>query len=211
MRGLTEESQLAISSCENRYSEWFGHERRSEHGLQLMEEKTNELLLDRQSWLAQNDQILRDIQRILPYLFSLVRQQHRPLEKEVASLSRANNTTEATSLRYLNALQVRESLIEKLSTSGNQLLEYISILDRLRSIVEDLGFEPQDSEIVDCPLDQTKMRVPTGKKRILVTCPSCKYRFVVNTCRTDHSQDSRANSKNSVLKALKGLLTRNGD
>ena len=37
------------------------------------------------------------------------------------------------------------------------------------------------NEIVECPLDGSRLRVPAGRKRLLVTCPSCKYKFIVNT------------------------------
>jgi DNA-directed RNA polymerase subunit RPC12/RpoP len=41
------------------------------------------------------------------------------------------------------------------------------------------------SEIVDCPIDGTKLRIPSGKARIKVLCPRCGYRFLVSTLNQD--------------------------
>ena len=38
-----------------------------------------------------------------------------------------------------------------------------------------------ETEVVECPLDKTKLRVPGGRKGLLVTCASCNYKFVVTT------------------------------
>jgi hypothetical protein len=37
------------------------------------------------------------------------------------------------------------------------------------------------SEIIECPVDGTKLRVPTGKAKIKILCPKCKYRFLAST------------------------------
>jgi hypothetical protein len=62
-----------------------------------------------------------------------------------------------------------------------------------------------DAEIIECPVDRAKLRVPAGRKRLRVTCSVCKYRFIVNTAS---AQITKANSKLGLFKALKAAFGR---
>lgn len=62
-----------------------------------------------------------------------------------------------------------------------------------------------DAEIIECPVDRTKLRVPWGKKRLRVMCSVCKYKFIVNTAS---GEVPAGPTKPGLLKSLKAAFGR---
>jgi hypothetical protein len=127
-----------------------------------------------------------------------------------------------------NAFAASREMLGKIAESGdhNPHLRFLDIvgwrheaftcdstvLDNLTSLIVEVQRKFLINEVfedkvqIECPLDKTKLRVPAGKQSLLVTCPACKYKFVVNSKYTvvKSEQDSSVKGIFGKAKALFG-------
>jgi len=91
---------------------------------------------------------------------------------------KVGNTTGEHFLRGVSALHLKESLSG--ADSGDKRSFGAKLALALSRELSSKG-APGHSEIIECPIDGTRLRVPSGKAKIRVLCPSCQYRFLVST------------------------------
>jgi len=110
-----------------------------------------------------------------------LRASHKPLleaDKRLEELVRENNNPH---LRYLGCIETRESVKDLVRISRNELQKFDTDWHGIDSLAQQSSSLDSKPEIVECPVDRTKLRVPGGRMRLLVTCPACKYQFVAST------------------------------
>ena len=81
-----------------------------------------------------------------------------------------------------------------------------SSLDALEPLMVALPPSAADHIIVTCPKDDTKLRVPRGRRRLLVTCPNDGYKFFVNTCRLEVNASGQAISSGKLKEFLRRIV-----
>lgn len=81
-------------------------------------------------------------------------------------------------------------------------------LGQIKSVAPFVSADDHDAptDILECPLDGTKLRVPSGRTRILVTCPSCKYKFLAST--VVHRGGQNQDRPSRLVQSLKSVFRR---
>ena len=99
-------------------------------------------------------------------------------------------------LRFLQAIQI-EFTINRLSEEVRSVSqEAEELLQHARQIGQHLSREgsrfpppsPAMFNIVTCPQDGTKLRLPESWGHLIATCPTCKYRFAYDTSAVSFSE-----------------------
>jgi len=130
-----------------------------------------------QQRLAEHDRNSRILSRFVTRAEDSSSQLHKTvaaLAGDVGAVSEQPNPH----LRFLKLASTYDSICCQVSTLGALGLPTSNLSEVARLIHEDEGLS---SEIIDCPVDRTKLRVPAGKHKLLVTCPTCHYAFLVMT------------------------------
>jgi len=183
LTNLSDLARQAISDCERRHGEYFRSDFHDSATVDELAAELHQSVSDIQRRSAQRQMLLRKTDDQLQIMSATVRASHAPLFKaqtKILSLNQSHNPH----LRYLGYIETRESVYELASTSSRHLesdragWKEVESLARKSTAISDAN----PRVIVECPIDQTKLRVPRGKSRILVTCSSCKYKFIVNSC-----------------------------
>ncbi len=186
MKGLCEAARQAVDNAESKFKEWFKPELSSIGGIASLVDALTGMVETCQDEAAARQRALRIVDRKLSYLMMNINESHKPLMKaqlEVASLSALAPNPH---LRFLNCLQVRASVVEALDSRDLKIKQVLSEWTHVEAMAswEHQMARGDESEIVNCPLDGSKLRVPSGRQRLLVTCACCKYKFLVST---DHA------------------------
>jgi hypothetical protein len=180
--GLSGPARQVVIDSEKKYGEYF----RSEyHDLGKAEELAVELrraVLDLQCRAAQRQMLLRKASEQLDVVNAAVRDSHTPLfeaQMKIMSLNHHHNPH----LNYLGYIETRESVYGLASESSRHLEKDRTGWKQVAALAskQSVRAEEELPLVVECPVDRTKLRVPKGKRQILVTCASCKYKFVVNS------------------------------
>jgi hypothetical protein len=183
LSGLSASAREAIQATESKYGNWFIPEFRTAGRVAMLADDLAAIVESCQDDAAARHRILRNIDARLRFIRERINQSHKPLQEAQQQIAGLAEPQPNPHLLFLNCLQTREA------TAGLLCLRELQIKDVLQewkqveamaSSGHETGCESSD-EIVECPLDGKKLRVPMGRKRILVTCPSCKYKFLVNT------------------------------
>lgn len=145
-----------------------------------LQSNLEEIIDNTQSTLCEKERDLRLAFALLRDELHRDAQLHRKMKSAqhaVANLCRGNGTP-ADFLKGVSALYLKDVVH---STNAVKARPIIASLRRGLS-QEVFPKSGQDqSEIVDCPVDGTKLRVPSSKAKIKVLCPKCGYRFLVST------------------------------
>ncbi len=209
LAGLSPAALQAVALCEQAYGQWFTPEYHTPDGIAELVNTLRQQVVDTQACAATRGQTLRNALRKVEVLDSHVRDSHQLLFEAEAKITRLLEPNDNPHLGYLNCIKTRESIPDLTSAAKRKIAEHQPDWDRLdavaRAVEED---ETEAPRIIECPLDKTKLRVPGGRKRLLVTCSSCKYKFIVNTANPARKTEEEKKSahKFRLLTSLKGLL-----
>jgi hypothetical protein len=183
LRGLSTAAREAIQIAESNYADWFSPEFCRADGVAMLGDaltKTAEVCQDE---AAACHRSLRRIEERLRAIKTSINESHRPLLETQRKLTWFAEPEPNPHLRFLKCLQTRESIVETLNRRDLQIKDVLSEWRQVETLASWSHHTVREdvTEIVECPLDGSKLRVPMGRKRLLVTCPSCKYKFLVNT------------------------------
>lgn len=182
-RGLSDPARKALSACEHEFSNWFRPECTTPEGWNNLAEGLRSTLQERQVWMAKRDWTLRKIEAEIASLSATVRESHKPLdlaEKRIAGFCQSNGTSH---IRYLQSLELRELTLEAIETNRKMSSSVLNNWQIVKNIEKYIPFASDSSisQVICCPIDRTPLRVPNGKNRLLVTCATCGYKFIVST------------------------------
>jgi hypothetical protein len=206
LAGLSEPAKQAISECEQRFGEWFRSDYHSSEQIEKLCADLRDALEGGQAKLAAYDYTLRRANEFINVLQTSIRDSHKPLleaDRQILELQAPNHNPH---LRFLGYIETRETVNELIAKSKNQAENKKHDWRRLETLVESLS--SPDSDIVECPIDGTRLRVPSGRKRLQVTCNICKYKFIVTTAKHPEAHQTVNRRKSSLLKSLKAAFGR---
>jgi hypothetical protein len=183
LNGLSSEAREAVIKCERDFGGWFSPEYRSVEGVAKLVDSLNGAVLMSQERAATLHRQVRRIDEILESVRTSINDSHRPIieaKRQIASLAEPEPNLH---LKFLNSIETSEAVVEYTSHADRQIQGFSSGLKQIIKALPLLGQARCDyaNEVVECPMDGTKLRLPTGRKRLLVTCSSCKYVFLVDT------------------------------
>jgi len=200
MEGLNDEAMRTIQICTSLFGRHFDahfHQATSQQG------RTSDFM----NQLKKVQGILADLNKHMTYIKKSLcktsdrivvngHKQLKALSQQVVSSSHDNTLDPA--LRFLQAIK-SEFDIKRLSEKANTVSkEANDILPTIREISHHLYQNglyfpspyPAMFNIVICPQDGTKLRLPESSGDIIVTCPTCKYRFTYDTTSISFSESS---------------------
>ena len=108
---------------------------------------------------------------------------HRPLAEARRQIARLTEPEPNLNLIYMKCIECREAVADCMGGADRQIESFRSELGQILKVLPLLRRMQREgtNEVVECPIDGAKLRVPAGRGRLLVTCPSCKYVFIVST------------------------------
>ena len=212
LAGLSPAALEAVAACEWKYGQWFRPEYHTPGGIAELVNSLREQVVDKQTCAAECDHTRRYVVRKIEVLDSHVRDSHRLLFDADAGIARLLEPYDNPHLRYLNCIKTRESVAELTNAAKRKLAEHQPNWDRLRAVAKEMDSENENDapQIIECPVDKTKFRLPGGRKHLVVTCPSpsCRYKFTVITANLTPKQErqNKAAHKSTLLQSLKRAL-----
>jgi hypothetical protein len=212
MSGLNWSARDAVLECEQSYSTWFNAEYRFPEGIRSLEEDLRRQVMASQDAAAERHRVARRLEQRLGVIRSRINNSHEPLHKAQRRIADLAEPGPDPHLNFLNCLETREAVAECASLSESVVRDLSPEWEHVKALSSRLKQPEHDSEVVECPLDGTRLRVPSGRNRLLVTCSSCKYSFVVTTAHEDASSmagKSREHRRKShFLGAFRSLFAR---
>jgi hypothetical protein len=199
MTGLSAPARQAVLECERTYSDWFRPEYREAEGIQHMTNTLYTTITDAQKRVAEKDHSLRSAQQHLVTLRTALHAVHTPLSEarsRIAGMAGPENNR----MGYLNFVGTRHSVTDLILQSETKLNALDPEWRQVNGLTASATDESSQHAVVECPIDGTKLRLPSGKKSLLVTCPSCKYEFIVTTL--DIKRPSRLQKLRAKVLAL---------
>lgn len=145
-------------------------------------EKRIERVVERiQSDLCEKDHGLRTAVRHLQEAKDLIASLHQIMNSAQAAIGRLKDgpTSGTDFLMGVRAMYL-ESSINAADTDPEMTLKIAKLCHEISKEAPRTN-ALDGSEIIECPVDGTKLRVPTGKAKIKISCPKCKYRFLAST------------------------------
>jgi hypothetical protein len=195
LRGLSSEATEAVHAAESAHSDWFNAEFGKVSGLALLRDELIGRVGGYQHDSAARDRDIRSIDRQLSAIKRRMNESHRPLKEAQRLVSRLAEDEPNPHLRFLNCLENRELVFQLLYRRDQLMEDVLSEWAHVQSAAS-WAYRTLDgeiTEIVECPLDGTKLRVPVGHKQLLVTCAGCKYRFLVTTAPDREKPQAKEN------------------
>jgi hypothetical protein len=203
LAGLSEEAKKSIAACEREYGHWFKSEYHLQEEVDRLCKSLQNDVEECQTESASCEYTLRRAGEAIHAMHSSIRESHKPLVEADQKITQLQKRNINPHLNFLECLDTRESVAELTVKSKNLINVY---RQRWTPVEIVAGYSnTSDAEIIECPMDRTKLRVPSGRKRLRVTCSVCKYRFIVNTAS---AEITTVNSKPGLFKALKAALGR---
>jgi hypothetical protein len=105
-------------------------------------------------------------------------------------------TSPDRALRFLQAMKIEcevkrlSSEVDSVSQEAEGFLQHARVVGR--QLFRDSQRFPSPSptmfNVVTCPLDGTRLRLPENSGDLIVTCPKCKYRFAYSTATISFSE-----------------------
>ncbi len=210
LNGLSESARGVLLACEWTYREYFKTEYHDPAKVDDLFDDLEEEISKAQDQIATRSLILRWARREMDALTTLIGKSHFPLFEARARLAKSKVRSNNPHLNYLGLIQLRKSISGLVATSTTELGAESSRWKNFASLFTNC-YELITSgqyEVVECPIDKIKLRVPLGKKRLLVTCSACKYRFIVNTDSNGRSSPSSARKHSKMFGGILGLIDR---
>jgi hypothetical protein len=207
LAGLSPAAAEAVGACEWKYGQWLKPEYHTPDGIAAPALSLRGQIVDRQTCAAKCDQTRRELGQKIELLSSRVRDSHKLLFDAEVDIARLLEPNDNPHLRYLNCIKTRESVADLTNAAKHKLAEDQPDWNRLRAVAKamDSGDENDEPQIIECPVDKTKFRLPGGRKHLVATCPSCKYKFTVITVSLTPKPEkgNKAVYKSRMLQSLK--------
>jgi hypothetical protein len=183
LSGLSTDAIDAVMKCERDYGDWFRPDYRSSEGVSELIESLNDAVSTRQESAASVHRDVRRIEESLESVRRYINDSHRPIVEAKRQIANLAELEPNLHLRYLNCIESRDAVAEYTDRAGSHVQGFRSGLDQILKAIPMLLQTRSEgtNEVVECPIDGTKLRVPAGRRKLLVTCASCKYCFIVNT------------------------------
>jgi len=210
LSGLSPAASEAVAACERKYGHWFRPEYHTPAGIGELANSLREQVIDTQGGAANRDRTLRHVVRKVTALDGDVRDSHRLLFDGEAKIARLLEPDDNPHLRYLHCITTREFVFDLTAAAQSKIAEHQPDWDRLDAVAMAMKSEEENDAplIIECPLDRTKLRLPGGRNRLLVTCPSCKYKFIVTTSNQKGGKVAHKSRLSQSLKRALGLWLR---
>ena len=118
------------------------------------------------------------------------------------------NISPDPALRFLQAIEAESEInnligqVHSVSQQGHGILQHTRAINRILS-QNGQHFPPPSPEmfnIVTCPQDGTKLRLPENSGDLIATCPTCKYRFAYNTSASLFPNPSENNTNKTTYR-----------
>lgn len=211
--GLTHAARQAVLNCEQQYRKWFDVDCRVRDNMESALATRHGTIEEQQARTAELEREVRSLENHLKTLRTMVNKLHIPLvqaREDLASIQRASDPN--PHLRFLRdaelmfqidaATSANEREVSKAQSSLSSVIDAVSLLDAVFPM-ESLS----EAVIITCPIDNTRMRVPAKRKKLLVTCGKCQYKFLVTTTRGNHIDESRnTSSKRRIFRGSKHIV-----
>jgi len=192
MQGLNAEAALAVKSCDLAYGH---HYKPSFHRI----EATQDLVTGFNSRVVEVQRTMSDLNKHAIYIKKsfcetiddFLNQGHKTLEslqQKTVAMKQVNEADPA--LRFLHAIKsdfkfnrFRDEMCSVLKKAEGLLRHAVEVgRNHSQNKQQFPAPSPAMFNIVTCPKDGTKLRLPENSGDLIATCPVCKYRFVYNTC-----------------------------
>ena len=181
--GLSESARREVLECERRYANWFSSEYCTPVGAASLAAELQDTVVACQDEAAARHRTIRRVKEKLGALRTGINASHKELLEAQQQIEKLFQPKPNPHPSFLKCLESRDYVAERTSRCESQIrnlsLEWKQV-ESVDSSIRHIRHE-SESEVVECPLDGTKLRVPMGRKRLLVTCSSCRYKFLVST------------------------------
>ncbi len=202
---ISQDSLMSLEACERNYSSYFSLRSTNLTEQVAVAERLTSELSKFQTELAEVDWWVRRIRAECFFRESACRDMHKLIARTREMLERIRSGEEVNpALAYLRCLQAHIDVVKRNPDELRTLMDPDGHVARPTSDPSEEGFE-----IVNCPLDKTHLRVPTGKRRMLVKCSTCRYCFVVDTSWADNSS-LKHTDRNGILHRIRSFMRRKG-
>lgn len=212
LSGLSEHARDSVKKCEQNYGEWFNPSYRNVEGIEGFAAHLEDVVLSCQDEAAEAHRVIRQFGELIEELERRLCESHKPLKEAQQKIAALTIPQPNPHLQFLTCLETRELVAEYAISGHSQLGSVQPQLRQIESIASSVCHDSCDlpTEILECPLDRTKLRLPSGRARLLVTCPSCKYKFVANTTLSSDLQPKaqKQSRQSGILKSLKSVFGR---
>ena len=210
MCGLNIEAESAVRNCNS----FYGHHYDSRFHKR---EAPEECLAEFTSRVNQAQSTLADLDKHVTYTKkSLCQTADGFLKTSYNTLESLHHKVEAMTqnispdpaLRFLQAIEAESKInelirrVDSVSQAGYGMLQHTREISRILS-QNGQHFPPPSSEmfnIVTCPQDGTKLRLPENSGNLIATCPTCKYRFAYNTSASLFPASSENNTNKATYR-----------
>jgi len=220
MQGLSSEAVDAVRACDGKFGHYYDARF---HQVEPFAESLKNFQTARvvqQTQIAELNKHLEYVkQSFCEITDSFVKTAHSTVEKlRKQSESLVSEKHHDPALRFLHEIQKDhelERMTEQLHQVGNksgELLKQARVIGR--HIWMSSGQFPAPSgtmfNIVRCPIDRTKLRLPENSAGLVVVCPTCHYRFAYDTtCLSFETAISKTvQQKLPLWRRVLGLLKR---
>jgi len=191
MQGLNTEATSAVQSCD---SSWGHHYAPRFHRM----ETTQEAFAGFKKRVLAVQHIMADLDKHVTYtkksfcetIGAFLSAGHRKLESlQQKAIAMTNAAESDPALRFLRAIQTEIGVnrlndeVRSVSQETEGLLRHARAVGRHLSRNSHCFPPPSPAmfNVVICPRDGTKLRLPENSGDLIVACPRCKYRFAYNT------------------------------
>ena len=207
LSGLSQAARQAVTACERKYEDFFNSEYHTFAGSTAVTENLQRSILDCQEQLAQQEKTARRAGEKLAILRAAIGESHRPLREATDLIVTSAKEKEKASLRFLRTLQRMDTVGDLVSQSYQRLDGLRSDTREIASFAKMMESEVREdvTEVVECPIDRTKLRIPGNRNKLLVTCPECKYKFIATTDYNTGPPTTGADDDREVPDRLKSL------
>jgi hypothetical protein len=219
-QGLTPKALEAVRNCEQDYSCYFNRSYHEYGAKDLQVKSLREKIYDTQRVLIGLEKAIECLNSMcISPAESFLEQVHQRLAQMATAAENVSSAYEPDpAMRFLQAMQLDKTIhrldaelkdhsinVEQYSSGLLRAGESISNLDSVFSMSN-----PEEFTVVTCRNDGSKLRVRSGERNLLVTCPTCQYEFLADTATyspkdTKKSRPGRARpTLASILKHLFG-------
>lgn len=191
MQGLNAEATDAIRKCNSS----FGHHYTSRFH---QKEQSQESVDGFKSEVTQAQYIMAELDKHVTYIstsfcdtvHAFLKAGHKKLESlRQNAIAFVNETSPDPALRFLQAIKTECEInrfseqVPPVSQEADKFLRHARQIGRHLSRNSQRFPSPSPTmfNIVVCPKDGTKLRLPENSGDLFVTCPKCKYHFAYNT------------------------------
>lgn len=185
LKDLTQPAKDSLLRCEAQYGAWFHPDLHVPSKTESLIAESYSVVEGQQLTTAEMDQTLRSIEERVQSLRVALKGLHTPLAEAKKSLRHLETMSSPNPhLRFLEHAEIKHRIDLTLAANEREIQGIRSSWSNVMKAEAVLKIMPSgellaDTEIVACPIDDTRLRVPTGREKLLVTCGKCQYQFLV--------------------------------